>query len=89
MKTDMHFNLFTPTKLLFGCGKLNELSHQILPGQKALLLISNGALGRTIGQLSMAGVGYVICDNIHENPTKEVVMETAACAKANGCIHQR
>lgn len=92
MKTDLNFNLFTPTKLLFGCGKLNELGNQTLPGKKALLLISSGksvrstgTLDRTIGQLGKAGAGYVICNNIHENPSKEVVMEAAACAKANGC----
>ena len=28
MKTNMNFNLFTPTKLLFGCGKLNELGNR-------------------------------------------------------------
>lgn len=39
---NMHFQLFTPTKLLFGAGKLNELGAQSLPGRKALLLISNG-----------------------------------------------
>lgn len=92
MKTDMNFNLFTPTKLLFGSGKLNELGNQTLPGKKALLLISSGksvrstgTLDRTIEQLGKAGVVYVICDNIHENPSKEVVMEAAACARENGC----
>lgn len=92
MKTDMNFNLFTPTKLLFGCGKLNELGNQTLPGKKALLLISNGksvrstgTLDRTVEQLGKAGAEYVICGNIHENPSKEVVMEAAACAKENGC----
>ncbi len=40
MYTD--FMLYTPTKLLFGCGKLNELGNQALPGKKALLLISSG-----------------------------------------------
>ena len=40
---NMDFNLFTPTKLLFGRGKLNELGTQKLPGRKALLLISKPA----------------------------------------------
>ena len=55
---NMNFNLYTPTKLLFGCGKLNELSLQELPGKKALLLISNGksihangSFDRTVEQL--------------------------------------
>lgn len=88
----MNFNLFTPTKLLFGCGKLNELGNQALPGKRALLLISNGksvrttgTLDRTIEQLGKAGAGYVLCANIHENPSKEVVMEAAAIARENGC----
>ena len=90
--TNMNFDLFTPTKLLFGCGKLNELSEQELPGKKALLLISNGksvhtngSFDRTAEQLDKAGVGHVVCANIHENPSKEVVMEAAAVARENKC----
>jgi len=89
---NMDFNLFTPTKLLFGRGKLNELGDQKLPGKRALLLISsgksvkvNGTLDRVTAQLDKAGVAYTICNNIHENPSKEVVMEAAACAKENAC----
>lgn len=89
---NMNFTLFTPTKLLFGRGKLGELASQQLPGKKALLLISsgksvraNGTLDRVTAQLDKAGVAYTICANIHENPSREVVMEAAACAKANGC----
>ena len=84
--------LYTPTKLLFGCGKLNELGNQALPGKKALLLISSGksvkvsgTLDRVTAQLDRAGAAYVVCDNIHENPSKEVVMQAAACARDNGC----
>lgn len=89
---NMNFDFFTPTKLLFGAGKLNELSKENLPGKKALLLISDGksaktsgALERTQKQLEKAGMESVICANIHENPSKEIVMEAAAFAKENGC----
>ena len=89
---NMDFTLFTPTKLLFGRGKFGELASQQLPGKKALLLIScgksvraNGTLDRVTDQLDKAGVAYAICANVHENPSREVVMEAAACAKANGC----
>ncbi len=89
---NMNFNLYTPTKLLFGCGKLNELSQQELPGKKALLLISNGksihangSFDRTVEQLEKAGVTHVVCANIHENPSKEVVMEAAGVARGNNC----
>ncbi|MCQ4662682.1 iron-containing alcohol dehydrogenase [Extibacter muris] len=88
----MNFNFNNPTNLIFGAGKLNELSGQKLPGKKALLLISNGKSVKTYGtlarveeQLKQAGVSYVVCDNIHENPSKEVVMEAAAAAKENDC----
>jgi alcohol dehydrogenase len=89
---NMNFNLNTPTNLIFGSGKLNELGAQKLPGKKALLLISSGksakvsgALERTQEQLARAGAAYVVCANIHENPTKELVMDAAAVAKENGC----
>ena len=64
---NMNFNLFTPTKLLFERGKLNELGNQTLPGRKALLLISsgrsvktNGTLDRVTAQLDKTGTAYVI-----------------------------
>ena len=85
---NFNFNLFTPTNLIFGVGTLNELGNQIMPGKKALLLISNGKsvkttgiLDRTQKQLKKAGVEFEICSNIHENPSKDVVMETATFAK--------
>lgn len=89
---NMNFNFYNPTNLIFGAGKLNELGSQKLPGKKALLLISNGksvkvngTLDRVQEQLEEAGVESIVCDNIHENPSKEVVMEAAAMAKENGC----
>ena len=88
----MNFTFFTPTKLLFGRGKLNELGQQKMPGKKALLLIScgksvrtNGALDRTLGQLRQAGVSAAVFDKIMENPVKSVIMEGAAFARENHC----
>lgn len=89
---NMNFIFDNPTKLIFGAGKLAELGEQKLPGAKALLLISAGqsvrkygTLGRVQAQLEKAGVEYVVCDNNHENPSKEVVMAAAAVAKERGC----
>ena len=63
----MNFNFYNPTNILFGRGMLNELGKQQLPGKKACVLISsgkstraNGYLDRTLEQLRMAGVDYVI-----------------------------
>ena len=88
----MNFHFYNPTRLLFGSGKIGELGAQKLPGKKALLLLSagksaktSGALDKTVEQLKAAGVEYVTCANIRENPTKELVMEAAGAAKANGC----
>ncbi len=89
---NINFNFNNPTNLIFGSGKLNELGKQKMPGKKALLLISNGTsvkkygtLARVEEQLKQTGTEYVICANIHENPSKEVVMEAAAMAKENQC----
>lgn len=89
---NMNFNFYNPTNLIFGAGKLEELGNQPLPGKKALLLISSGnsvkkygTLERVQKQLEKAKTEYTVCDNIHENPSKEVVMEAADTAKKNGC----
>ncbi len=86
------FNFYNPTRIIFGSGKLNELSEQALPGKKAMLLISggkstklNGSLDKVKAQLDKAGVNYAVFDKIMENPIKEVVMEGAAFARENGC----
>lgn len=88
----MQFTLFSPTKLLFGAGKLAALGEETLPGKKALLLLSSGKSARMSGaldivtaQMEKAGVTSVPCAIIHENPTKDLVMEAAAVARENGC----
>lgn len=88
----MQFNYYVPTKLLFGKGQLSHLHQQVLPGKKALIVISAGKSIRKYGylerleeQLKLANTEYVIYDKIQPNPTKPSVMEGAAVAKANGC----
>lgn len=88
----MQFTLFSPTKLLFGAGKLAALGEETVPGKKALLLLSSGKSARLSGaldivtaQMEKAGVTSVPCAIIHENPTKDLVMKAAAAARENGC----
>lgn len=88
----MQFTLFSPTKLLFGAGKLAALGEETLPGRKALLLLSSGKSARMSGaldivtaQMEKAGVTSVPCAIIHENPTKDLVMKAASVARENGC----
>ena len=64
----MQFTLFSPTKLLFGAGKLAALGEETLPGRKALLLLSSGKSARLSGaldivaaQMEKAGVTSVPC----------------------------
>lgn len=87
----MDFNMYVPTKILFGAGTLNELGKQQLPGKKAVIIISNGKstradgyLSRTEEQLAQAGVATSVFDKIQPNPLKETVMKGAAFVKAQG-----
>ena len=87
-----NFNLFVPTKILFGAGSLNRLADIELPGKKALIVISSGTsmkkygyLDRVISLLHKNGADCVVFDKIKANPIKSHVMEGAALAKREGC----
>jgi len=86
------FDFYNPTHVIFGSGKLNELSKQAFPGKKACVLISsgkstraNGYLDRTLTELKKADVDYVIYDKFTENPLKEHCEEGGKFARENGC----
>lgn len=92
MSNFKNFTSYTPTRVLFGAGQLNELSNQKMPGKKALLVISNGKstkengyLKRTEEQLAAAGVASCLFDEIEPNPLKDTVMRGAAAAKRENC----
>jgi alcohol dehydrogenase len=92
MGVDMSFNMYIPTRTLFGAGQLNHLHEQKLPGRKALVVIScgkstkaNGYLARTEEQLHLAGVETVLFDKVQANPLKSTVMAGGAFARENGC----
>ncbi|MCI1960060.1 MAG: iron-containing alcohol dehydrogenase [Clostridia bacterium] len=88
----MSYNMYVPTRFIFGTGRLNELHTQKLPGKKAMVVISNGkstkangSLDRTIEELSKAGIDSVIFDQVQANPLKSTVMAGAKKAKDNAC----
>lgn len=88
----MSFQMYIPTRILFGEGWLESLHEQKLPGKKAMIVISNGkstkengALAKTEKELELAGVETVLFDRIMANPLKQTVMEGAAFAKENHC----
>ncbi|MCG8337445.1 MAG: iron-containing alcohol dehydrogenase [Proteobacteria bacterium] len=88
----MKFDYHIPTKVLFGAGKLNQLKKEVLPGKKALVVISggtsmkkNGYLDRVVGLLEENGVDSIVFDKILPNPIRKHVMEGAALAKSESC----
>jgi alcohol dehydrogenase len=83
---------YSPTRLLFGAGQLNNLKEQKLPGRKALIVVSNGKSTKANGylkrceeELHSAGVETVLFDKVEANPLKSTVMAGAAFARENGC----
>ncbi len=86
------FTAYMPTKVLFGAGVLNELKNQTLPGEKALILLSdgtsaikNGYYDRVKSLLEEAGVRTETFKGIEANPLKDTVMKAAAFAQDKGC----
>ncbi len=73
-------------------GELNNLHKQVMPGRKALLVISNGRSTRTNGyldrveeQLAKGGVESVLFDRVEANPLVGTVMAGGLAARENGC----
>lgn len=88
----MSFNMYVPTRVLFGAGQLNSLYEQKMPGKKAIIVISSGKSARTNGylsrveeQLHQAGVETVVFDKVQPNPLKATVMEGSVFARETGC----
>lgn len=90
---NLNFSYYMPTRILFGCGKLNELgTTPYRPGKKALVVIGasgamkkHGYLDRVVKLLKDNGVEAIVYDKIQPNPICEHVEEGAAVAKENGC----
>lgn len=87
-----NFQFFMPTKVLFGAGQLQNLHKEVLPGKKALVVISGGTSAKRYGylaalenELDLAGVEHVLFDEIRPNPTTQSVMDGTARAKEAGC----
>lgn len=92
METNLNYDMYVPTRVLFGAGMLNKLGEQPMPGKKALIIISNGKstrangyLERTEQQLRLAGIESVLFDGVSPNPTVANVEAGAEAARAAGC----
>jgi alcohol dehydrogenase len=87
-----NFHSYIPTRVLFGAGQLNNLHEQSLPGRTAMVLISNGkstkangALDRTLTELTKAGIKTAVFDKVEANPLRPTVMAGADFARENEC----
>ena len=85
-------NNYTPTRVIFGFGKLNELETIDLPGKKALICVTGDGLmeklriqARVTGLLDKRNVPYEIYDKVQPNPTRKGVMEARDLARSTGC----
>lgn len=83
---------YTPTRVLFGAGRLEELGTVALPGKKALVCVTEDGLmeklglqKRVIDLLRKNGVDAVVFDKVTPNPLRSGVMEAAELARKNGC----
>ena len=92
MNANPVFSLHIPTRILFGCGEIKKLATEILPGKKAMIVISAGTSMRKYGYLDKVetlltenGVSAVVYDKILPNPVKRHVMEAAAICRELGC----
>lgn len=91
MERKEQFSVYVPTHWLFGNGQLSHLHEAMLPGKKALVVISNGKstrangyLDRTLQELRKAGVETSVFDQVEANPLKETAMAGGEAAKAAG-----
>lgn len=88
----MSFDMYVPTRFVFGSGRLAELSQYSMPGKKALVVTSNGksvkangALAKTADEFLKAGIEPVLFSEVQANPLKSTVMKGADVAKQNEC----
>ncbi len=87
-----NFTNYIPTRLIFGCGSLNQLADCELPGEKALIVITSGQSIRRTGTLERVqtllrrrGIDSVVFDRITPNPEKDQVMAGSLAAREAKC----
>lgn len=83
---------FNPVKVIFGSGCTDKIKDHVMPGKKAIIVMSSGSsaektgiLGKLKNSLESTGTEYVVYNKITPNPTKDQVMEGADFAKKNNC----
>ena len=88
----MNFRFYVPTRVLFGSGQLNNLHKQKMPGEKALVVTSEGKsvkeygiLDRVLNQLETSGVETIIFNKVKVNPEKKLIEAGAEMVRKSKC----
>ena len=83
---------YTPTRVIFGPGRLEDLATCELPGRKALVCVTADGLMEKLGiqqqvltLLKQNGVETVLFDQVMPNPTKTGVMSATELARGENC----
>ena len=83
---------YTPTRVVFGAGRLEELATMELPGKKAMIFVTADGLMEKLGiqkrvldLLKKNNVEAVVYDKVTPNPMRKYVMEAKEIAKQEGC----
>ena len=81
---------YTPTRVLFGAGKFNELETAALPGKKPLVCAGQtvkrlGILDRALEMLRRRGLEPVVYDAFTPNPLRRDVMAASRVGREAGC----
>lgn len=83
-------NSFSPVRVVFGKGRLEELATVKLPGKKALICttpddVMKDVLKRVIPLLKKNDVEAIVYDKVIPNPTRASVMAAAEVVCENNC----
>ncbi len=88
----LNFDLYLPTKLIFGIGTLERIGVEAKSiGKKAIIVtgkkssLKNGVLERVIELLDRENIETVIFNRIESNPRNDVVDEGGKIARAEKC----
>ena len=92
MKDFGSFDIFMPTKIVFGVGRISEIGKLVSDiGRKAFIVTGkksakeSGLLEKVVSLLKGSGIDSVIFDKIMPNPVSTVVDEGVELIKREGC----
>jgi len=87
----LNFEFFSPTRIVFGKGTVDEVGKNIAPLAKKVLIhygseriVENGLMARIVASLDRAGVSHVALGGVRPNPDIELAKRGVALAKKEG-----